>query len=680
MVMGRWLACCVVGAMARPRPARAPGDAGLIARGMAHLRADLSLPGLSLPGLSLTRLSLTRLILTRLVMTRLILTRLILTGLPVQRVGAKLAVRGLAVTGLIVMSLIGTGLGFGGAARANELRVEGGELRALVIGIDDYRSLPRLGGAVADARDLAATLRGGGVRDVTTLLDADADRARVMSALDDLLARSRGGDLVVLAMAGYGAQEAVHLKSAQKDIMDNVYLLAGFDPQQPDAAAQRILQSEFHHVLRQFEARGAHVLFVADASYGGGVMREEDPRAAAQRYRLAAPYSLKADNLKAIATAQDAMLRASDFPHTAFLLAGERAAKTPEVQIPGVGGVRGALSYALARALEGAADDNHDGRITQAELFGYVRQVAYQLSDQRQHVEATGPEAEGAGFEVAYSRSRAVVLLDTTEKSEPRPAPPQLPAQPQSQPQAQPQARPQAQPQATVTPSAPSAKSSPAPALPPKATTPLETVRLAVLGNAREALKGLEARDARYDVVATTDNPDLVWDPVTLDVLAGPDVVAHGIERGDLPNVIDRLAVVKGFKRMSASAPQTLRILPNDKLQRRDARVEVQVSGVAQRALLLFNIAGDGTVQALYPIGSDQPVITTADYKFPVVVGEPFGAEQVIAITSAQRLGDLEQALKKMNQRRSAVEVYKLVERYAPPDTKIGVTSLYTSP
>ena len=210
--------------------------------------------------------------------------------------------------------------------------------------------------------------------------------------------------------------------------------------------------------------------------------------------------------------------------------------------------------------------------------------------------------------------------------------------------------------------------------------TPLGTVRVAVLGNQRDLLANIEAREARFDVVGTAENPDLVWDPSSLDVLAGADVVARGIDRSDLPSVIDRVAAVNGFKRLAAKGPQTIRLLPDDKVHRRDARIDVSVSGVSQRSLLLFNIAGDGTVQALYPIGSDPSVIATPDYKFPVRVGEPYGADQVVAITSAQRLGDLEQALKKMNQRRTAVEVYKLVERYAPPDARIGATSLYTAP
>ena len=34
----------------------------------------------------------------------------------------------------------------------------------------------------------------------------------------------------------------------------------------------------------------------------------------------------------------------------------------------------------------------------------------------------------------------------------------------------------------------------------------------------------------------------------------------------------------------------------------------------------------------------------------------------------------------RLNQRRTAMEVYKLVERYAPSDARIGATSLYTAP
>jgi len=561
----------------------------------------------------------------------------------------------------VIAGALAIGVAATTAAELGPLRPPaGGAVRALVIGIDAYQFQPQLKGAVADARDLESTLRRSGVTDITALTDAASDRASVMRALDGLLARSGSGDLVIVSIAGHGVQEPERFKGSQPDGMDDVFILAGFNPKTAAGARERILGSEFNHLIKQFERKGARMLFIADACHGGGLSREIDPRAAAMSYRQVPRYTLAQDDLKPISTAGDAFQGEAGFERTAVLAAVDRAAKAPEVHIPGEPGLRGALSYAVARALEGAADENGDGQVTRDELFRYVRQVTYQLSDQRQHIVTTQPAAPDAGSEVLYGRTRAVVLLDPSEKAEPRPQP--------------------ASPQPAAPAVAPPVKSTVVAPARPVVVAPLDTIRLAVLGNQRELVKDLEAREARFEAVATNESPDLIWDPITLDVLAGADVIAHQINLSDLPGVIDRLAAVNGFKRLAAKAPQTVRVLPDDKIHPRDSRVEVQVSGVAQRSLLLFNITGNGTVQALYPIGSDQPILATADYKFPVAVSEPFGADQVVAITSAQRLGDLEQAVKKMNQRRTAMEVYKLIERYAPADARIGATSFYTSP
>jgi hypothetical protein len=59
--------------------------------------------------------------------------------------------------------------------------------------------------------------------------------------------------------------------------------------------------------------------------------------------------------------------------------------------------------------------------------------------------------------------------------------------------------------------------------------------------------------------------------------------------------------------------------------------------------MILFNIAGDGTVQLLYPLGSDLMSMPSPDYRFPVRVRESFGHDQIVAITSDQRMTELEQ-------------------------------------
>jgi hypothetical protein len=569
----------------------------------------------------------------------------------------------------------------GASAQDSLLRPpEGGEVRALVVGIDAYQFVPQLRGAAADARDIEETLQRNGVKDVTALIDGVATRANVMRALDQLLKRSRSGDLVILSVAGHGVQEPEHVKGSQPDGMDNVFVLTGFNPKTRTGSQERIIGTEFNHVIKQFEAQGVTVMFVADACYGGGLAREIDPRGAELTYRQAPKYTLMDDALRPISTTNEAFLTENDFRQTAFLAAVDRNTKAPEVRIPGVPGLRGALSYAVARAFDGAADDNQDGKITQQELFNYVRQVAYQLSDQRQNVVTSGPPARDE--DPVFDRARTVVLLEPAGRGViiKDALPDQSPAQP-------PPAN--AAPPTTTTPSArPPAVTNPSPPVatnPPPAATgaqmPLAAVRVAVLGDQRNLLSGVQPRTARFEVVAANQTPDLIWDPQTRDVLAGADVIAHGIDRTDLPSVIDRAAAVNGFKQLAAKGrPQSVRVLPGDRVHRRDDRIDVQVSDIAQRSLILFDINGDGTVQTLYPVGADPAVIDRAEYKYKVKVVEPFGADQVIAVSSTQRLDELEMALKRYNQRRTAVEVFRLVEQLAPADAKIGFTSLYTAP
>src|SRR5439155_20004195 len=228
----------------------------------------------------------------------------------------------------------------------------GGTVRALVIGIDAYRHYRPLKGAVADARDIEGALRRMGARDVTALIDGQADRTSIMREFDRLVARTRPEDLVVLSIAGHGTQEPERVKGSEPDGMENVFLLPDF---QPTAAGsqQRILGKEFNHFIKQFELRGARVLFVADTCHGGGMARELDPRAAEMSFRQVPSYRLSDDTLKPVTTAAEAFTTELDFDRTEFLAAVDRKTKAPEVTIPGISGLRGALSYAVARAIEG---------------------------------------------------------------------------------------------------------------------------------------------------------------------------------------------------------------------------------------------------------------------------------------------------------------------------------------
>jgi hypothetical protein len=180
--------------------------------------------------------------------------------------------------------------------------------------------------------------------------------------------------------------------------------------------------------------------------------------------------------------------------------------------------------------------------------------------------------------------------------------------------------------------------------------------------------------------VQPTDNPDLIWDPASHDVISWGDVVAYGVELADLPTVIDRTAAIRTLKGIATRSPQVMRISPDDRLHHNGQSVDIDLSEVGGRAVVLFDVAGDGTIQMLYPIGSDASLAHSANLRLPLQVREPFGADQVVAVTSQQRMVELEKVLQQLNRRRASGQVIKSLERYMPADARIGSVGFFTVP
>jgi Caspase domain len=517
-------------------------------------------------------------------------------------------------------------------------------IHALIIGIDAYHHVTPLKGAGADARDIKTSLRRIGVADITLLVDEEAYRESILRAADSLRSRLRPGDLVILSIAGHGAQEPERIRGSEQDGKDTVFLLAGFD-RAGEGTKQRILDKEFNHLIKSFEAAGARVLFVADTCSGGGLAREVDPRAAEMSYRSVPAYKITDDQLDPITTPADAFATVLNFDRTIFLAAADKNSKAPEITVPGIDGYRGALSYALARALDGAADADGNGDITVKELFDYVHQVTYQLSDQRQNiVSATAPNLDVATEAVL---SRSVTILNPPDVSLAHPAAPQP--------------RDAAQTWGL--------------------SLPLSPVRIAALGNNNARLAGLTSLETKYETVPSTQYPELLWDAQSGDVISGGDVVARRANKADLPAIIDRAATVRALKQIAARSVQPLRLIPDARLHHGGTQVEVEVDQLEDRALLLFNIAGDGTVQLLYPHNeSDARMVDRSKYRIQISVVRPYGADQIVAVTTPHYLSELEMALKKLDKRRTSGQIIKLLSRYAEDRMRLGTIGVFTAP
>jgi hypothetical protein len=208
----------------------------------------------------------------------------------------------------------------------------------------------------------------------------------------------------------------------------------------------------------------------------------------------------------------------------------------------------------------------------------------------------------------------------------------------------------------------------------------LETMRVAVAEGPVSRLASLKPRAAPFALVEEQENPDLVWDPAARQVRAGGEIIAYDIGPEELAAVIDKMAVARGIERLSVKRPQPIALLSGNFVVHKGDKVEIEVGDVARRALVLFDIAGDGTVQALYPIGGDARIIGTRNFRWRFEAQEPFGADLVIAVTAPQPMEALVRGLREISQFRSAGDVLKLLAIAAPPDARIGALSLSSRP
>jgi hypothetical protein len=294
--------------------------------------------------------------------------------------------------------------------------------------------------------------------------------------------------------------------------------------------------------------------------------------------------------------------------------------------------------------------------VTLKELFANVRQVVYQLSDQRQNIVTKASPGRSVDRDVVFQLTRGLVL----------PSPAGAPSAPAL-------AVPASVPDSTVQ----VANASPAE---PAVARSLSPIRLAALDGGINYFPKVTSREATIEIVRPVDNPDLIWDPKSRDVISWGDVVAYRVELNDLATVIDRTVAIRELKKIATKAPQVVRVAPDDARHHNDQAVQIELSDVAGRAVVLFDISGDGTIQMLYPIGSDAAPTQTGSLRLPLRVREPFGAEQVVAITSAQRLNELEQALLQLNRRKVPGQLIKIMTKYLPADARVGSIGFFTTP
>ncbi|MCW2248830.1 hypothetical protein M2352_004490 [Azospirillum fermentarium] len=525
------------------------------------------------------------------------------------------AVRRMLAAGAAVLALAA------GTARA--------EMAALVIGIDAYRTVTPLHGAVNDARDIADALKTAGAGTVRLLLDGDATRGAVLKEWDALIAATAPDATLVLSYAGHGGQEPERVPGSEADGKDEVLLLAGFAAKGP-GTAERITDDELALMLKAAAPR--RVIFVADACHSGTMTRAVDPRGG-QLGTRAATYGPIEDDALPPPTPAALAAEKEEPPNVTFFAAVPEDELAPEVMIDGQ--PRGALSWAFARALRGGADRDGDGILSKGELESFIRETVRMKMEGRQH-----PQVRPAG------RGGDALI------------------------------------EATPVPVAPFA------GLPDGAPVTLRI--LAAEDDARRlaaALTGITPVTGDGPALLTWDQRRGEVISESGDMVAGvkgspadPAVIRR------LQQIVDRWSLVERAKAAAGPRPLALALLPDDRIHHQGDKVTFAVSGNQGRYFTLIDLAADGSVAFLYPRAggpdSDPLLIPrNGPYRLLFTVQPPFGADHFIAITTTQPLPALHADLLALEGRSAATQVARLLSRHlAGQMVELGVHGVYTGP
>lgn len=252
-----------------------------------------------------------------------------------------------------------------GSYTGSRKRFPSGDKRwALVVGISEYKNLPRSQWLLSGAKDAEAIAgflqspRGGGLPDdhLKLLLNEEATTQNMRLALDFLVKNTKPGDVVTIFFAGHGRVESYG--------SGEIGYLLPYDSDPDVLNATALPMDEVRRFVDQHLGHASQVILITDACHSGAL----NSKPGTPSWKTASI----TEHLRAVGE-RDGVLNIM-------------ACRRDEVAIedPRLGG-HGVLTYALLRALNGAAIPTEGGIIRNQELLAYVMGQVPRLTDQAQH-------------------------------------------------------------------------------------------------------------------------------------------------------------------------------------------------------------------------------------------------------------------------------------------------------
>jgi len=614
-----------------------------------------------------------------------------------------------------VVAAAGIFLNIYAVARADVLRAPGGgTIRVVVIGVNHYSNLgegAQLRGAAPDALDIAAALEKDGVHTVP-ILDGQVTRQRIVDAMNDLIKNSKKGDLAIISYAGHGMQtpeyprwKGLSRSGASEQIALSNFSFAG------NGAGEIIVNIEMRAWLSKLDAKGVDTVLVMDSCFGGG-MRGVDPRSGELRVREVKGAGDAAEREKFTGipmTDKEARADVALMPHVTFLSGATSNSVVPEMSgLPkDPSHPRGALSYYVARALEGGASVG--GVVTRKSLFQFVLQNVRQATNGRQAVDivprSADPEILGKQIFVFGEPSAPPSVATSAPPSVATSPPTSVATSPPTSVATSPPTSVATTPPTSVATSAPtSAGTSPPtsvatspptsvatspPTLPPTAApNPSEiadAVHLAIVNGEADAWSTIEKGRAPLVAAPDRSGADLVWDVGKHEALARGDLVMQRVDGSMIGDIADRTWAIRRLRAISQSRVLLVGLASGGSLLTPGDQASATAEDLHGEHLTAFNIAADGTVQMLYPSApGEQRVCPDPQgdrWSCGLEVEPPFGADTIVALATSKVPTDFVAWLKAHHAKRDAALIPAELGRVLDddPSARLGFAGVFTN-
>ncbi|MBX2855468.1 MAG: caspase family protein [Rhodobacteraceae bacterium] len=539
------------------------------------------------------------------------------------------------------------------------------KIYTLHVGIDDYKYVPKLEGAVADAEIFADIFRTEGA-DVAILTDGEATLENIVTRFQTMARLAKPGDTIIFTYAGHGAQWPEQFRGEEEDGYDEFFALANFS-NRGAGVREMLLDNQVAELFQKVDDE-VTILFIADSCHSGTMTRSLDGRGRIGKARKLNFTEFTEEDLGLEIDDSTFGVEMGDLRNVIFVAAAQEYELANETYEKG-NKPRGALSVAVEEALRGEAI-GFDQSTSLGDLRGYVIDRVRNLVGARQN-----PDVQ---FDPGYLRQLAAnrpvsssLLTRGLGRMEFIESQADLAAV------------------AASTPGTPSASRAPL-----SDALGLTKTKLVIEGPGA-AQAGVEA-EKFATIVRNRADADLLWDLERREMvdIATDDMIGTVPDLTMARRVADKHRAVAALQGWAPKRPLHTRIialdsrLPDDVRFRDGQSVQLGIewpdAAVAPFPhITIVNLANGGEVQYVFPAGQPSRRLSPEQLKVeigPFPITRPFGADHVVVFASTEPLTEFHQALETIHNKPAITRFVELIDQHAAgANVRVGMTPLFTS-